>query len=84
MQWNEKFEKRMIDLMLKAYGINPMGKHFLLAPNGTSSVDLVCGETTTVLGNYRLEEGETIEELRDCLKPLLEGGHVMAPSVVKK
>jgi len=82
MKWNEKFEKRMIDLMLKAYGINPMGKHFMLAPNGPSSVDLVCGETATVMGNYTLEKGETIEELAECLRPLLEGGHVMAPTAM--
>ena len=81
MKWNEKFEKRMIDLSLRAHGVNPMGKHFLLAPS-EDGIDLVCGETRTVLCNYSLEDGETIEELRDCLKPLLEGGHVMAPTVV--
>ena len=81
MKWDEKFETRMLNIALKAHGINPMGKHFLLAPSG-DDVALVCGEICTVIANYSLEDGETIEELRDCLKPLLEGGYVMAPTVV--
>jgi hypothetical protein len=80
MKFDVEGSRKFVNIALKAYRINPAGNHFLLAPDGGGGVGVVHGESGIEILHYSLEEGETIEELRDCLEPLFEGGHVMAPT----
>jgi len=74
-------DKKYIQMALRLNGIkNTEGLKIALAPKDDESIDLVLIPHGTVLANYELEEGETINALADALQDLLEGSDVRAPS----
>ena len=84
MKWNEIAESKQLGAMLKVLGVPVDGQTFLLVPIENNVVQLVHGGDEVfgsgrVVCEYVLEGGETIEELKECLEPLLDGGRVMAP-----
>ena len=75
-------DKRWIQIALKAHGLTKDEKlKIALVPQDDDSIDLFAIEYGKVLANYELEEGETIEQLAECLQDFIEGSEVRAPSV---
>ena len=75
-------DQRWIQIGLKAHGLtNDENLKIALVPQDDGSIDLFCIEYGKVLATYELEEGETIEQLAECLQDLIEGSEVRAPLV---
>ena len=82
MNWNEKLEARLMRISLKLAGIqDTTGMRFALFPKDGNVVDLVDAYGGFSVGEFEIEEGETLQELADCLEPLLPGAKVMVPTV---